>query len=243
MDRLAAALGAGILAVGAIGTAGLVTKTWEGNRTLNQTLSVTGSAKKSIKADLGILSGSLGVEAISQQEANTELAKQAKELGAAFEKQGFPAAKIERSPVSLNPVYAVNETTGNSTGVVQSWTASQRFEVRSNDVQSIKKLSLSIGDVVNNGLSFQVNEPRYLYTKLAVDRISMQEAATKDAKARANGIVKATGQQLGQLRDASMGVIQVTAKDATEYEDTGTLDTSSIDKDITAVVRLSFAIK
>ena len=70
-----------------------------------------------------------------------------------------------------------------------------------------------------------------------------QEAATKDAKNRAERIVRATGQDLGNLRDASMGVIQVTAKDATEYEDSGTLDTTSIDKDIVAVVRLSIAIK
>jgi uncharacterized protein len=242
MDRLAAALGAGILAIGAVGTAGLVTKTWEGNRTLNQTLSVTGSAKKSIKADLAILNGSLGVQGVTQQEANQELTRQAKELESAFKERGFDPAKIERSPVSLDAVVQLNEQ-GNSTGIVTAWNATQRFEVRSTDVQSIKKLSLSIGDVVNNGLSFQVNSPQYLYTKLATDRIAMQEAATRDAKSRAAVIVKATGQELGQLRDASMGVIQVTAKDATEYEDTGTLDTSSIDKDITAVVRLSFAIK
>lgn len=242
MDRLGAALGAGILSIGALGTAWLVTDTWEGNRKLNQTLSVTGSAKKSIKADLAILNGALVVQGANQQAANQELARQAAALATAFEARGFDKAKIERSPVSLEPVMEVNEQ-GNSTGIARAWNASQRFEVRSNNVQSIKKLSLSIGEVVNEGLSFQVNAPQYLYTKLATDRISMQEAATKDAKTRAQTIVRATGQGLGQLRDASMGVIQVTAKDATEYEDAGTLDTSSIDKDITAVVRLSFAIK
>jgi uncharacterized protein len=242
MDRLGAALGAGILAVGALGTAWMVTNTWEGNRTLNQTLSVTGSAKKSIKADLAILNGALVVQGANQQAANQELARQANALAAAFQARGFDKTKIERSPVGLEAVMEVNEQ-GNSTGVARAWNAVQRFEVRSTDVQSIKKLSLSIGEVVNEGLSFQVNSPQYLYTKLATDRISMQEAATKDAKTRAETIVKATGQNLGQLRDASMGVIQVTAKDATEYEDSGTLDTSSIDKDITAVVRLSFAIK
>jgi uncharacterized protein len=242
MDRLAAALGAGIISIGAIGTAGLVTNTWQQNRELNQTLAVTGSAKRSIKADLGILTGTLGVSGTTQQEANQELANQAKTLTEAFVAQGFPADKIERSPVSLEPVYETNES-GNSTGVLRQYNAYQRFEVRSNDVQSIKKLSLKIGEVVNTGISFQVNQPQYLYTKLATIRVDMQEEATKDAKTRASRIVKATGQDLGQLRDASMGVIQVTAKDATEFEDTGSLDTTAIEKDITAVVRLSFAIK
>ncbi len=209
---------------------------------MNQTLAVTGSAKRSIKADLGILSGSLGVTGLTQQEANTELANQAKQLTAAFAAEGFTADKIERSPVSIENVYETNAE-GNSTGVIRGFNAYQRFEVRSGDVQSIKKLSLKIGEVVNSGISFQVNQPQYLYTKLATIRVDMQEEATKDAKTRASRIVKATGQDLGNLRDASMGVIQVTAKDATEFEDTGSLDTTSIDKDITAVVRLSFAIK
>jgi uncharacterized protein len=242
MDRLAAAVGAGIISLGAIGTAGLVTNTWKQNRELNQTLSVTGSAKKSIKADLGILAGSLGANGFSQQEANEELARQAKLLAKTFGDAGFDAAKIDRAPVFFEGVYETNEQ-GNSTGVIRGWNAFQRYEVRSNDVEKIKKLSLSIGDVVNNGVSFQVSPPQYLYTKLADVRIDMQEQATKDAKRRAERIVKATGQDLGNLRDASMGVIQVTAKDATEFEDTGTLDTSAIEKDITAVVRLSFAIK
>jgi uncharacterized protein len=242
MDRVAAGIGAGILSIGVLGTAGLVTNTWKENRQLNQTLSVTGSAKRSIQADLGILNGSLGAGGLTQQEANRELASQATRLVAAFGEQGFKADTIERSPVSLEAVYELNEE-GSSTGVIRSWNAYQRFEVRSNDVQAIKKLSLNIGDVVNDGISFQVSQPQYLYTQLAKIRIDMQEAATKDAKERAGRIVKATGQELGTLRDASMGVIQVTAKDATEFEDTGSLDTSSIDKDITAVVRLSFAIK
>jgi uncharacterized protein len=242
MDRFAAAISAGIISLGALGTAGLVTNTWKENRTLNQTLSVTGSAKKSIVADLGILNGALGVSGTTQQEANSELTRQSAQLMAAFDKRGFDATKVERFPVSIDAVYETNAE-GVSTGFVRSWNAYQRFEVRSNDVQSIKKLSLSIGEVVDAGLSFQVNQPTYLFTKLAGVRIDMQEQATKDAKIRAERIVKATGQNLGQLRDASMGVIQVTAKDATEFEDTGSLDTSSIDKDITAVVRLSFAIK
>ncbi len=242
MERLTAAIGAGILSLGAVTTAGMVTRTWKENRELNQTLAVTGSAKRTIKADLGILTGGLAVQGLSQQEANTELASQAKRLMAAFDKSGFASNKVERFPVSLDAVYELNAE-GNSTGVIRAWNANQRFEARSTDVDAIKKLSLSIGEVVNDGLSFQVNQPQYLFTKLADVRIDMQEAATKDAKTRAERIVKATGQELGNLRDASMGVIQVTAKDPTEYEDSGTLDTTSIDKDIVAVVRLSFAIK
>ena len=39
------------------------------------------------------------------------------------------------------------------------------------------------------------------------------------------------------------GVIQVTPKDSSTYEEGGSLDETSIDKDVTAVARLSFNIK
>ena len=241
-DRVAAAIGAAVLSLGMVGTGAVVSNTWKQNRELNQTLSVTGSAKKAIVADLGILSGTLAVSGLTQLEVNTELRAQSKLLLAALKAEGFEAAEVERDPVGIDSVSALNAE-GNPTGVIVSYTGYQRYEVRSTNVQSIKKLSLSLNDVINQGVSFRVNQPQYLYTKLADIRISMQEAATKNAKIRAERIVKATGQDLGNLRDASMGVIQVTPRNATEFEDSGALDTSSIEKDITAVVRLSFAIK
>jgi uncharacterized protein len=241
-DRIAMGLGAAVLSLGMVGTGLIVSKTWEGNRQLNQTLSVTGSAKKSITADLGIFSGTLVVSGTSQLEANTELKKQSTDLLAELKARGFDDKKVERNPVNISPVYELNDQ-GNPTNVVTGWSGSQSYSVRSTDVQSIKKLSLSLNDVIDKGISFQVNQPQYLYTKLADVRIAMQEAAAKDAKVRAEKIVAATGQGLGNLRDASMGVIQVTARDDTQVDDTGALDTSSIEKDITAVVRLSFAIK
>jgi len=39
-----------------------------------------------------------------------------------------------------------------------------------------------------------------------------------------------------------MGVMQITAADSTEVSDAGISDTSSIDKDVTAVVNISFAV-
>jgi hypothetical protein len=40
-----------------------------------------------------------------------------------------------------------------------------------------------------------------------------------------------------------MGVLQITPADSNEVSDMGLNDTSSLDKDITAVVNLSFEIK
>jgi hypothetical protein len=39
-----------------------------------------------------------------------------------------------------------------------------------------------------------------------------------------------------------MGVLQITPADSTEVSDMGMYDTTSIDKDMTAVVNISFAV-
>jgi len=47
---------------------------------------------------------------------------------------------------------------------------------------------------------------------------------------------------LGALRQARMGVIQITPKNSTMVSDYGFNDTSSIEKEITAVVSATFEI-
>ena len=65
----------------------------------------------------------------------------------------------------------------------------------------------------------------------------------KDALQRANVLVDATGGHLGGLRDVNVGVFQVTAPNSTEVSDYGVYDTSTLRKDVTAVVNVSFALK
>jgi hypothetical protein len=45
------------------------------------------------------------------------------------------------------------------------------------------------------------------------------------------------------VRDAKTGVFQITSRNSTDVSDWGIYDTSSIDKDITAVVSVTFGIE
>jgi hypothetical protein len=47
---------------------------------------------------------------------------------------------------------------------------------------------------------------------------------------------------VGRVRDAKTGVFQITSRNSTDVSDSGIYDTSSIDKDITAVVSVTFGI-
>jgi hypothetical protein len=59
---------------------------------------------------------------------------------------------------------------------------------------------------------------------------------------RAQQVASSTGSSIGSVRTARMGVMQITAADSNEVSDAGINDTSSLEKDITAVVNVGFAV-
>jgi hypothetical protein len=117
------------------------------------------------------------------------------------------------------------------------------MEISSSDVQKIKEISLDITSLVNNGVNFVVEMPEYHYTKLAELKIQIQAEAARDALNRAKEIAKATGRDLGPLRNARMGVLQITPRFSNMISDYGINDVTSIEKEITAVVTASFEIE
>ncbi len=84
--------------------------------------------------------------------------------------------------------------------------------------------------------------PEYHYTKIAELKKEMLAEAAKDAKQRAEQIASSTGSSIGTVRSARMGVMQITPADSNDVSDSGMNDTSSLEKDITAVVNVSFAV-
>ena len=85
--------------------------------------------------------------------------------------------------------------------------------------------------------------PEYFYTKLDELKLEMLAKATQNAKLRAENMVKATGNKIGSIRSARMGVFQITPVTSTEISDWGVNDTTSLEKKVMAVVTVSFAIE
>ncbi len=71
----------------------------------------------------------------------------------------------------------------------------------------------------------------------------MLAEAAKDAHVRGEQIARSTGATLGPLRSARMGVIQINPADSTETSNEGNNDTSSLDKDVIAVVTSNFQLE
>jgi hypothetical protein len=214
---------------------------WSSNRKADQTITVTGSAKKEITSDLGIFRGTINVEGTTAGEAYRILQQQKPVLLDYLAANGFSQDKVEFFTVNSYPVYEMNAN-GYQTNIIRAYVYSQRLEIRSADVNKIKALSLSVSSVIEKGINFMVEMPEYHYTKIADLKIEIQAAAAKDAMVRAEKIAEATDRDLGPIRNARMGVIQITPKLSNAISDYGVNDLSSIEKEITAVVNASFEI-
>jgi hypothetical protein len=200
-----------IIAVSIIICSIIFTSTWKANNASNQTISVTGSAKKDIISDLGVLRGTVSAQYSTADGAYRELLKQKPALISYLAANGFPKDKIELFTINSYPVYEIGAS-GYQTGRIIAFNYSQRIEIKSTDVNKIKAISLDIPSLIEKGVNFNVEMPEYHYTKLANLKIEIQADASKDAMIRAQKIAEATGRQLGPMRSARMGVLQITPR-------------------------------
>ena len=218
------------------------TNAWKSNQKANQTINVTGSAKKEIVSDLGFLRGTISVQALTSESAFAELNRQKPILISYLDSKGFSKDKIEFFTINNYPVYEMSPQ-GYQTGRVIGYVYSQRIQIQSKDVYKIKDISLDITSLIQRGVNFNVEPPEYHYTKMADLKIEIQAEAAKDAMVRAKKIADATDRDLGPMRSARMGVLQITPKFSHAVSDYGINDLSSIEKEIVGVVNASFEIE
>ncbi|MBD1395935.1 SIMPL domain-containing protein [Pontibacter sp. JH31] len=214
---------------------------WHKRATQNQTITVTGSAKREITSDFGILRGNIQASAPSAEAAYQSLQRQRPLVVAYLQKQGFKEENISLTTINLNPIYELSSQ-GYQTNNIARYQANQMIEVRSNDVNRIREVSLAITELVSQGVDFSVMPPEYYYSGLADLKIEIQADAARDALNRAQKIAEATGSELGPITNARMGVLQITPVNSNMVSDYGINDVSSIEKEITAVVNASFRL-
>ncbi|RIJ41858.1 SIMPL domain-containing protein [Pontibacter oryzae] len=207
----------------------------------NQTINVTGSAKRDIVSDLGVLRSNIQANGPTAEAAYKQLLAQRPQVLSYLKSKGFTESSIEFSPINLNPIYEITDK-GYSSNRILEYTANQLIEVKAKDVIKIKSVSLDMISLVNQGVNITVMPPEYYYTGLADLKIEIQADAAKDALNRANKIAEATGSDLGSITTARMGVIQITPVNSNMISDYGINDVSSIEKEITAVVSASFRL-
>lgn len=230
-----------ILGLAAVIATSIVAITFNTIKKNDQSITTTGSAKQVIVSDLGILRGTISVQGQTAKEAYQELQMQKPIVLSYLKSKGFTEEAIEFQTSTSYANYLYNQN-GVQIGI-SSYVASQSMSVSSSDVNKIKTVSLDISSLIEQGVNFMVNSPEYYYTKLGDIKIEIQAEAAKDAMVRGERIAEATGRELGTLRRARMGVLQITPENSNMVSDMGMNDVSSIRKEITAVVNADFSIR
>jgi len=216
---------------------------------LSQTIQVTGSAKKRIKSDLMIWNASVTVESASLADAYGKLSRDVEKTKAFLIHQGVPENQIVISAVSTTPVRrgknspSEGANVGAISGPVTGYSLKQSLGIRSTDIDKITDISRQVTELINQAILLESEEPQYLYTRIAETKVEILAAAARDAKERAQQIAASTGSRVGGIRSAEMGVLQITAADSSAVSGYGENDTKSLEKDITAVVHVTFAIE
>ena len=145
-------------------------------------------------------------------------------------------------PISTETIPQLGPDGRTETGKVGGYKLSRAFEVRSSRVKEVTDIVQKSSALLTEGIPLTAQPPQYLYAQLAQIRPDLLADASRDAKARGQRLVAAAGGHLGRLQSVSAGVFQITAPNSTDTSGEGVYDTSTIDKDVTAVVNLTFAM-
>jgi uncharacterized protein len=230
-----------VLAIAIVLSAIIASKAVQQFAAKDQSIVVTGSARKRIKSDYIVWRVGIKSQAGALTDSYRSLAENIKSVKEYLINKGIVADQIVASSINTSQL-TEKEPDGSDKGRVIGYLLAQTIEVRSREVEKITVISREITELINQGILLDSAAPEYHYTKLSDLKIAMLEEASKDAKLRAEQIATSTGSKIGKMSAARMGVFQITAADSNEVSGYGVNDTSSLEKDITAVVNINFNV-
>src|SRR5438309_1771936 len=208
------------------------------DRNRTEVISVTGSAKARIVSDYIVWDATLTGRGSSPGAAAAQLAEWTTRVDSFFRGQGVNADELTVEPISTESPGSIDENGDRVTG----YRLTRSFEIRSSRVATIATVAERSSSLLARGVPLAADPPQYVYTKLPSLRPRLLAAATKDAQVRARVLVAASGAKLGKLRGVDVGVFQVSSPNSTDVSDYGVYDTTTLRKDVTAVVNVTFAL-
>jgi uncharacterized protein len=232
-------LGLLALAVAAVLVAHTVSGTIRDARHTRDTVTVTGSARKPISADLVQWHLRVSREAAEAAPAARGLHRDLAAVRAFLVSAGIPSAAVKETVVSTEPI--VEKLWRHR--VRRTFRVSQGLDVETRKLDVVQGVATRVGDLIARGIDVSAEQPEYISTELSRAKIDALEAATADARQRAEVLVHGLGGKLGRMRSSSLGVYQVTPRFSTDVTDYGVNDVSSRDKDVNAVVSATFDVK
>lgn len=248
-------LGLVALAGAFVWSTAIASGTWKNVRVRpeQRTIKVTGSAKKRIVSDLIQWRAVLEARAPERTAAYKRLHEERDQAVAFLIAQGIPATEIEPQSTTFEQEFDTieeikvlpgsNVPTKTARQVPKDFVTREVIVVQSSAVARVEKASREITSLLEQGVSVTSEPPSYFYTRLGELKVEMLAAAGKDARARADNILRsAGGASIGKLIVADMGIININPANSTQTSEEGNNDTSALEKDIITIVHAEFAL-
>jgi hypothetical protein len=209
-------------------------------------ISVTGLGEKNFVSDLIVWNGNFSRESIDLKQAYADLENDKSKISEYLKQNGINSKEIVFSAVNTrNNSKMKYSTEGKIVGEeFTGYTLSQSIQITSKEVEKVEDLSRRITELLNKGIKFLSEAPRYYYTKLAELKIELVSKATEDAKLRTEKISEKSGGKIDKLISAQMGIIQITGQNSNEdYSYGGTFNTTSKEKTASITMKLTYRLK
>lgn len=221
---------------------------------VTRTIRVTGSAKKRIVSDLIEWSATVEAKAPDRTAAYKALRGETDRTIEFLKQQGIQPDEIQPQSTVVSEDIEVTEELKVLPGMKEptkiekknfkGYITHQTILVRSKDVQKVEKASREVTSLLEESIDITSQAPSYFYTRLGELKVEQLAAAGKDARARADNILKnAGGASIARLVDADMGIININPANSTETSEEGNNDRSSLEKDIITIVHAEFELK
>lgn len=235
-----------IIGLAVILTAYILSSAYQNRNNSNNTISVTGLGEKDFVSDLIVWSGWFIKKNMVLKDAYADLDRDRENIKKYLVSKGIKDNQIIFSAVDINKEFEQTyDNYGNrQSSIFTGYRLSQNVQIESNEVNKVEEISRQVTELINTGVEFYSNSPQYYYTKLSKLKIEMIAAATKDASLRAQKIAENAGGEIGNLKNANMGVFQIVAQNsAEEYSWGGSFNTSSKRKTATITVKLDYEVE
>ncbi len=223
------------------------------NRNANQdSISVVGLGTRDFESDEISWTGSYSARAKQAKDAYNMINADREKVKSFFLSKGFQPAEFSFGGVSFEKSFRTitieqNGDQVKTEQVFDGYIATQTvsFNSKKNPVlmKKIESVVDQTSELINSGIEFEGSRIQYTYSDLPSLKHNLIEKGSQDARERAEKIVSTANGRLGKLKDASMGVFQITGTGSIEEDSYGgNFDTYSKYKTARITVRLTYTL-
>ena len=207
----------------------------------DQAVTVKGYARSPIRSDRAVWTMRVSGRGGSLPETFAELDAGVARTTAFLTEAGFPPGSVTLSAITTTE-YPILDDHGRQTLQMLGYAMTRSLTVSSEDVERVARAASAATSLLQEGVPLVSQPPEYTYSGLSETKVDIIGRASADARVRAEASAKEAGSALAEVRTAWQGVMQVTTPDSTQVESYGVYDTTTIDKDASIVVTVTFGL-